>query len=125
MDGKRRTPDTFTCTSRVVKVSVNICVIVSDFTGNSSSLQRMQLLSRCSYLLYRQAGMGNSRKYPYPTTDGFHVLTPPLPSEISKCVTPPCPQNSTIVNPPPSPSEFPFFLEVHFRLSNTYMNKRT
>ena len=23
--------------------------------------------------------MGNSRKYPYPTTDGFHVLTPPPP----------------------------------------------
>ena len=21
--------------------------------------------------------LGNSRKYPYPTTDGFHVLTPP------------------------------------------------
>jgi len=21
--------------------------------------------------------MGNSRKYPYPTTDSFHVLTPP------------------------------------------------
>ena len=42
---------------------------------------------------------GNSRKYPYPTTDGFHILNPP----------PPCLQNSKLVNPPPSPSEFPFF----------------
>ena len=55
---------------------------------------------------------GNSRKYPYPTTDGFHILTPP----------PPCLQNSKLINPPPnafripnlltpppSPSEFPFF----------------
>ena len=40
--------------------------------------------------------MGNSRKYPYPTTDGFHVLTPPLPSEIPKCATPPFPQNSIV-----------------------------
>ena len=71
--------------------------------------------------------MGKSRKYPYPTTEGFHVLIPPpLPSEIPKCVTPPpCPQNSIIMNPL-SPSEFPFFfLEVHFRLSNAYRNKWT
>ena len=26
--------------------------------------------------------MGNSRKYPYPTTDGFHVLTPPCPPPL-------------------------------------------
>ena len=26
---------------------------------------------------YYYAKMGNSRKYPYPTMDGFHVLTPP------------------------------------------------
>ena len=32
-------------------------------------------------------------------------IPPPLPSEIPKCVTPPCPQNSIIVNPP-SPSDF-------------------
>ena len=31
---------------------------------------------RSSYVL------GNSRKYPYPTTDGFHVLKPPSPSEF-------------------------------------------
>ena len=38
----------------------------------------------------------------------LQYFNPPLPSEIPKCVTPPCPQNSIIVNPP-SPSEFPFF----------------
>ena len=51
-------PDTFT--SRVVchpliKVSVNICVIVSDFTRNSSGLQQRRLLSKCIYLLSSQA----------------------------------------------------------------------
>ena len=72
--------------------------------------------------------MGNSRKYPYPTADGFHVLTPPLPSEIPKCVTPP---------PPPMPSEFhnlepplPFRIsgfsgKYIFDFSNAYMNKWT
>ena len=48
----------------------------------------------------------------------------PLLSEIPKCITPPCPQNSIIVNLP-SPSEFLSFLEVHFRLSNASIKKRT
>ena len=52
--------------------------------------------------------MGNSRKYPYPTTDGFHVLTPPLAFGNSKM-----PQNSIIVNPP-SPSEFHGFFGSTF-----------
>ena len=68
--------------------------------------------------------MGNSRKYPYPTTDGFHVLTPPCLRKFQNAL-------------PPTPSEFHnrepllpfgisgFFLEVHFRLGNVYMNKRT
>ena len=43
-------------------------------------------------------------------------FNPPLPSEIPKCVTPPCPQNSIIVNPP-SPSEFPFFWKYIFNLA--------
>ena len=47
--------------------------------------------------------LGNSRKYPYPTTDGFHVLTPPpLAFGNSRMrYFPSCPQNSIIVNPPP------------------------
>ena len=34
---------------------MNICVIVSDFTGNLSGLQQRQLLSKCIYLLSRKA----------------------------------------------------------------------
>ena len=52
--------------------------------------------------------MGNSRKYPYPTTDGFHVLPPPCLRKFQNALPPPCPQNSIIVNPP-YPSEFPGF----------------
>ena len=33
------------------------------------------LVAMVTSLLLRR--LGNSRKYPYPTTDGFHVLTPP------------------------------------------------
>ena len=40
----------------------------------------------------------------------LQYFNPPLPSEIPKCVTPPCPQNSIIVNPPP-PRNFSFFLK--------------
>ena len=40
-----------------------------------SSLPFCHFALACSSL-----AMGNSRKYPYPTTDSFHVLTPPHPS---------------------------------------------
>ena len=44
-------------------------------------------------------------------------LNPPLPSKIPKCITPPCPQNSIIMNPP-SPSEFlGFFSKYIFDLA--------
>ena len=51
-------PDTFTLRiicRPLIKVSVNICVIVSDFTRNSSGLQQSWLLSKCIYLLSRKA----------------------------------------------------------------------
>ena len=32
--------------------------------------------------------MGNSRKYPYPTTDGFHVLTPPCLRKFQNALPP-------------------------------------
>ena len=32
-----------------------------------------------------------------------------MPSEIPKCITPPCPQNSKLVNPPPPLQNFRFF----------------
>ena len=75
-------------------------------------------------LLSIKCRLGNSRKYPYPTTDGFHVSTSPCLRKFQNALPPPCPQNSIIVNPP-SPSEFPFFLEVNFRLNSAYINKWT
>ena len=56
--GKKRTPDTFTLRvvcHPLIKVSVNNCVIVSDFTGNSSGLRQTQLLLKCIYVLSSQA----------------------------------------------------------------------
>ena len=32
--------------------------------------------------------LGNSRKYPYPTTDGFHVLTPPCLRKFQNALPP-------------------------------------
>ena len=32
--------------------------------------------------------MGNSRKYPYPTTDGFHVLSPPCLRKFQNALPP-------------------------------------
>ena len=69
---------------------------------------------------HRGVSLGNSRKYPYPTMDGFHVLTPPPPPVCLRKF-----QNAL----PPMPSEFynhepplQLFLEVHFQLSNAYIN---
>ena len=67
---------------------------------------------------------GQFQKISIPNHGRLPCFNPPLPSEIPKCITPPCPQNSIIANPP-SPSEFPVFLEVHFRLGHGSMNKRT
>ena len=44
-------------------------------------------------MLWQHDRMGDFRKYPYPTTSGMSILTPP------------CPLNSKIANPP-SPPEF-------------------
>ena len=46
------------------------------------------------------------RKYPYPCKGGMKILTPlslPLPLEIPKCSSPPCPPNYKIVNPSDPP----------------------
>ena len=71
--------------------------------------------------------MGNSRKYPYPTTDGFHVLTPPCHQKFQNALPPHALRIPQSWAPPPP---LPFgisgvFLEVHFRLGNVYMNKQT
>ena len=46
----------------------------------------------------RYGRMGNSRKYPYHTTDSFHILIPPPALGFLKCIIALCPQNSMIVN---------------------------
>ena len=35
--------------------------------------------------------LGNSRKYPYHTTDGFHILTPPCFQNFQNALSPPMP----------------------------------
>ena len=53
--------------------------------------------------IFKCMSLGNSRKYPYPTTDGFHVLSPPCLRKFQN-VLPPMP--SEFHNrEPPSPSE--------------------
>ena len=51
---------------------------------------------------------GQFQKISIPNHGRLPCFNPPLPSEIPKCVTPPCPQNSIIVNPPPL-QNFRFF----------------
>ena len=40
------------------------------------------------HLLPTLLGLGNSRKYPYPTTDGFHVFTPPCLRKFQNALPP-------------------------------------
>ena len=59
-------------------------------------LPKWQAVKRRSLMYGR---MGNSRKYPYHTTDSFHILPPPPPAlGFLKCIIALCPQNSMIVN---------------------------
>ena len=60
---------------------------------------------------------GQFQKISIPNHGRLPSFNPPLPSEIPGCVTPPCPQNSIIVNPP-YPSEFAdFFWRYIFDLA--------
>jgi len=55
--------------------------------------------------------MGDSRKYPYPTTLGINILTSPCLWKFQNVLPhlPPCPPNSKIINLSSSPLEFPIF----------------
>ena len=82
-------------------------------------VSRIDVESYFSFWLFALLNrLGNSRKYPYPTTDGFHFLTPPCLRKFQNALPPPppYPQNSIIVNPP-SPSEFPGFFKYIFDLA--------
>ena len=65
---------------------------------------------------YKAQNNGQFQKISIPNHGRLACFNTPLPSEIPKCVTSPCPQNSMIVNPP-SPSEFPFFWKYIFDLA--------
>ena len=71
--------------------------------------------------------MGDSRKYPYPTTGGTSILTPSCPRKFQNAYPPPCPPNSKITNPP-SPPEFSTFvsdpLEFVFVCLNLQTNEK-
>ena len=57
--------------------------------------------------------LGDSRKFPYHTTDGFHILTPPPAFGISKMRYPLMPSDFHNRKPdPPSRSDFPFFCQT-------------
>ena len=60
--------------------------------------------------------IGQFQKISIPNHGRLPCFNPPLPSEIPKCVTPPCPQNSIIMNLPYL-SEFPFFWKYIFDLA--------
>ena len=68
--------------------------------------------------------MGNSRKYPYPTTDGFHVLTP-LVFGNSKMRYPPMPSEFHNREPPLPFRISGFSGKYIFDFSNAYMNEWT
>ena len=64
--------------------------------------------------------IGQFQKISIPNHGRLPCFNPPPPGfGNSRMRYPPCPQNSIIVNPP-YPSEFPLFLEAHFRLGNAY-----
>ena len=65
--------------------------------------------SKCSWSLFSRKRfpktmfirMGDSRKYPYPTTGDMSILTPPLPPEIPKCSSPHALRIPKSLIPPP------------------------
>ena len=101
---------------------------VMDSTKNSAHYSLFHFRAKKNpaqkLLLLSQQLMGNSRKYPYPTTDGFHVFTPPCLRKFPNALPPPMPSEFHS-REPPLPFRISGFLEVHFQLSNAYMNRRT
>jgi len=64
--------------------------------------------------------LGDSRKHPYHTTDGFHILTPPT-FGISKMRYPPMPSDFHNCKPP-LPFGFSIFLSNLLELSEGFAN---
>ena len=90
---------------------VSIQSIVGIFRGWWFPRKPMKILLPLHYSLTQllsRSTNGQFQKISIPNHGRLPCFNPPLPSEIPKCATPPCPQNSIVVNPP-SPSEFPVF----------------
>ena len=84
--------------------------------GQNAQVLLRNIPSNGELYVWEVVVLGNSRKYPYQTTDGFHVLSPPSFRKFQNVLPPPFLQNSIIVNPP-SPSEFLFFWKYIFDLA--------
>ena len=67
------------------------------------------LIPRLLVVFTRQIEMSNARKYPYVTTDGFHVLPPPCLRKFQNALPPLMPSEFHNRDPPHSPPEFPVF----------------
>jgi len=107
------------------KFDVWFCWIAKLNQTQSTGWIWLRLISPCLIDYTRMcisSTLGNSRKYPYPTTASFIVLTPALPLEILECVTSPSPQNSIIVNPP-TLRNFCFFWKYIFDLATPIWTK--
>ena len=67
----------------------------------------------------RTQTLGNSRKYPYPATDGFHVLNPPCLQKFQNALHPPPPMPLEFHNrePPPTLWNFRSFWKFIFDLA--------
>ena len=93
----------------------NCCLLVK-----AIAFVMLSLLSPLLGLHYLPNEMGNSRKYPYYTKDGFHILTSPCPQNLQNGLSP-CAWNSIIIliitvnsSPPPFWWLNPFFCQTLF-----------
>ena len=69
-----------------------------------------KIIYLCWKLFTLNRPLGDSRKYPYYTTDGFHILPPPpCLQNFQIAVSPQCPRNSITF---PSLADFPFFSQI-------------
>ena len=93
--------------------NLNICiekVNAKCWLAEMTLVMTSLLLARVFQSLFTFALIGQFQKISIPNHRRLPCFNPPLPLEIPKCVTPPFPQNSIIVNPPPPPLQnFRFF----------------
>ena len=96
-----------------LKMPHNFCFFITPNQKARQSEIKINRLLGISEKMAPTQGIGQFQKISIPNHGRLPCFNPPLPSEIPKCATPPCPQNSIVVNPP-SPSEFPGFFGSTF-----------